>query len=168
MNLSQRLLAEFTTEVVATRRVFDRVPEDQLSWKPHPKSMTLGQLALHIAQVPGGVATLISESPREVPVFRDGPQAADRAELHKNLDWSVETVTRLLTTWGDNGLKEEWRMESKGMPILTLPRIEMVRSTVLNHWYHHRGELMVYLRMLDVPLPAIYGPSADEDPFTRA
>ena len=167
MKLSHRLLAEFTTEVAATRRVFDRVPEDKLSWRPHPRSMSVGQLALHIAQVPGGVTMLISESPRQAPTFGTNPEAKSRAELHAALDWSVETVTKALTSWGDDGLDEEWRMMAGSTTILALPRVAMVRSTVLNHWYHHRGELMVYLRMLDIPLPAIYGPSADEDPFKR-
>lgn len=75
------------------------------------------------------------------------------------------TVTNALTTWGDDGLLAEWRMTHEGKTLMTMPRIEMVRSTVLNHWYHHRGELIVYLRLLDVPIPAIYGPSADENPF---
>jgi uncharacterized damage-inducible protein DinB len=166
MQLSQRLLAEFTIEVAATRRVFDRIPEERFSFRPHPKSMSLGQLALHIAQVPGGVTMLVSESPRQAPKFdAPNPEPKSRAELHAALDWSVETVSKALGTWGDTGLEEEWRMMVGETTILALPRFAMVRSTVLNHWYHHRGELMVYLRLLDIPLPSIYGPSADENPF---
>src|SRR5687768_481900 len=167
MNLSERLLAEFTQEVGSTRRVLDRVPEDRLTWKPHPKSMSLGQLAMHIAGVPGGVTSLLRELVAEVPVV-PLTEATSRAEILDTLEWSVVTVTNALTTWGDEGLLAEWRMTQQGKTLLTMPRIEMVRSIVLNHWYHHRGELIVYLRLLDVPIPAIYGPSADENPFASA
>jgi uncharacterized damage-inducible protein DinB len=164
MNLSEPLMAEFNTEVASTRRVLDRVPEDRLTWKPHPKSMSLGQLALHVAGVPGGVTTLLRELVAEVPIV-PLTEATSREEILNALDWSVVTVTNALTTWGDDGLLAEWRMTLNGQTLLAMPRIEMVRSTVLNHWYHHRGELIVYLRLLDVPIPAIYRPSADENPF---
>jgi uncharacterized damage-inducible protein DinB len=164
MNLSERLLVEFNTEVESTRRVLDRVPENRLRWKPHSKSMSLGQLALHVAGVPGGVTTLLQELIAEVPIV-PLTEAASRVEILNTLEWSVVTVTNALTTWGDEGLLAEWRMTQDGKTLLAMPRIDMVRSTVLNHWYHHRGELIVYLRLLDVPIPAIYGPSADENPF---
>jgi uncharacterized damage-inducible protein DinB len=164
MNLSERLLVEFNTEVESTRRVLDRVPENRLRWKPHSKSMSLGQLALHVAGVPGGVTTLLQELIAEVPIV-PLTEAASRVEILNTLEWSVVTVTNALTTWGDEGLLAEWRMTHDGKTLLAMPRIDMVRSTVLNHWYHHRGELIVYLRLLDVPIPAIYGPSADENPF---
>jgi uncharacterized damage-inducible protein DinB len=164
MNLSERLLVEFNTEVESTRRVLDRVPENRLRWKPHSKSMSLGQLALHVAGVPGGVTTLLQELIAEVPIV-PLTEAASRVEILNTLEWSVVTVTNALTTWGDEGLLAEWRMTHDGKTLLAMPRIDMVRSTVLNHWYHHRGELIVYLRLLDVPIPAIYGPSADENPL---
>ena len=167
MKLSERLLAEFTQEVESTRRVLDRVPEDRLSWKPHPKSMSLGQLAMHVAGVPGGVTSLLRELVAEVPIV-PLTEATSRAEILNTLEWSVVTVTNALTAWGDEGLHAEWRMTLNGETLLAMPRIDMVRSTVLNHWYHHRGELIVYLRLLDVPIPAIYGPSADENPFASA
>jgi len=167
MSLSERLLAEFTQEVGSTRRVLDRVPEDRLTWKPHPKSMSLGQLAMHVAGVPGGVTSLLRELVAEVPVV-PLTEATSRAEIFDTLEWSVVTVTNALTAWGDEGLLAEWRMTQQGKTLLAMPRIEMVRSIVLNHWYHHRGELIVYLRLLDVPIPAIYGPSADENPFASA
>ena len=167
MKLYERLLAEFAEEVGSTRRVLDRVPEDRLSWKPHPKSMSLGQLAMHIAHVPGGVATLMHELVAEVPNV-PLPEARSRAELMTALEWSVATVNETLTGWGDEGLHADWRMTSNGETLLALPRIDMVRSVMLNHWYHHRGELIVYLRLLDVPVPGIYGPSADENPFAKA
>lgn len=167
MNLSERILAEFLQEVESSRRVLDRVPEDRLTWKPHHKSMSLGQLAMHIALVPGGVATFLHELVAEVPRV-PLPEAASRAEIMAALEVSVVTVTEALTTWGDEGLRAEWRMTLDGKTLLAMPRIEMVRSVMLNHWYHHRGEMIVYLRLLDVPIPAIYGPSADENPFAAA
>lgn len=167
MNLSQRLLAEFLQEVESTRRVLDRVPEDRLTWKPHHKSMSLGQLAMHIALVPGGVATLLRDLVAEAPQV-PLPEARSRAEVMDALEQSVATVNKTLSGWDDKALHAEWRMTLNGDTLLAMPRIDMVRSVMLNHWYHHRGELIVYLRLLDVPIPAIYGPSADENPFAAA
>jgi uncharacterized damage-inducible protein DinB len=156
--------AELKQEAATTRRVLERVPQDKFSWKPHPKSMSLGQLALHVAAMPGGVAQLISTTRAEVPRV-PLPEAKSREELLTALEASVVTVTTQLATLGDNGLRDEWKLVNGGHTILALPRSEVVRSVILNHWYHHRGQLTVYLRMLDVPLPVIYGPTADENPF---
>ena len=166
MQLHERLIAEFTQEVAATKRVLERVPEGQLDWKPHQKSMSLGQLAMHVANVPGGVATLASQLVAEVPVV-PLPQATSQAELFATLEWSTTTAIGFLKEWGDEGLDAEWRMTMNGATLLQMPRYQMIRSIMLNHWYHHRGELIVYLRLLDVPVPGIYGPSADENPFAE-
>jgi len=167
MNLSERLLAEFKREVETTRRVLERVPGDRLAWKPHSKSMSLGQLALHIAKTPGGVATFLAETTREAPDFQH-PQPQSLAEVFDALDESEDTVIAALAAWGEPGLLVEWRMTHEGRTLMAMPRLDMARSIMLNHWYHHRGELMVYLRLLDVPLPVVYGPTADESPFTAA
>ena len=164
MTLATTLIDELTREAATTRRVLERVPEDKLSWRPHAKSMTLGQMALHVAQTPGGVAELISESPRQVPQFKQG-EASSRRELLSALDQSVEGAKARLARWGDHDLMSEWKLERDGTTLMALPRIGMVRSIMLNHWYHHRGQLLVYLRLLDVPVPSVYGPSADENPF---
>ncbi|MES2304565.1 MAG: DinB family protein [Gemmatimonadota bacterium] len=164
MQLHERLIAEFTQEVGSTKRVLERVPEEKLSWKPHPKSMSLGQLAMHVANVPGGVATLASQLVAEVPVV-PLHEATSREELFAVLEQSAATAINFLNEWGDAGLDAEWRMTMNGQTLLTMPRYQMIRSIMLNHWYHHRGELIVYLRLLDVPVPGIYGPSADENPF---
>jgi uncharacterized damage-inducible protein DinB len=129
-----------------------------------PKSMSLGQMALHIAQTPGGVAELISESPRQIPRFSQG-EATSRAEILSALDQSIAGAQAKLAEWGHAGLMEQWTLERDGKTVMALPRIGMVRSIMLNHWYHHRGQLLVYLRLLDVPVPSVYGPSADENPF---
>jgi uncharacterized damage-inducible protein DinB len=161
---SEVLIWELAREAETTRRVLERVPEAHLHWSPHPKSMSLGQLALHVASVPGGVAELLdsasAESP-DVPL----PQAESRDALLAALDASIATATEKLSAWGDEGLREEWRLTRDGQTILALSRVDVVRSIMLNHWYHHRGQLLVYLRLLDVPLPPVYGATADEDPF---
>lgn len=164
MTLSESLIAELTQEAETTRRVLERVPADRLSWAPHPRSMTLGTLALHIAQVPGAVAELLSELERPAPDF-DREQASSRAEVLAALDQSIAHASAKLAEWGAEGLMAEWRMVQGRKTILAGPRVAFVRSIMLNHWYQHRGQMMVYLRLLDVPVPSVYGPSADENPF---
>jgi uncharacterized damage-inducible protein DinB len=166
MTLADTFIDELTREAATTRRVLERIPEDKLSWRPHAKSMSLGQIALHVAQTPGGVAELINESPRPIPQPVRA-EATSRAELLSALDQSVAGATARLTAWGDQGLMTEWRLEREGQTLMALPRIGMVRAIMLNHWYHHRGQLTVYLRLLDVPVPSVYGPSADENPFAQ-
>lgn len=164
MTLTDSLISELTQEAATTRRVLERVPEDRLSWTPHPKSMSLGQLALHIAGLPWGVAELLSELTVEIPTV-PLPEAASLGEILSTLDESVAFATAKLTAWGNDGLMAEWTMTRDGDTVLALPRVGMVRTIMLNQSYHHRGQLTVYLRMLDVPLPPVYGPTADEDPF---
>jgi uncharacterized damage-inducible protein DinB len=164
MMMKDALLAELDREAPVTRRVLDRVPEDKLLWKPHSKSMSLGTLALHVAIVPGAVAEFLSESPREAPEFNQ-PQPASKREILEAFEQRINGARRQLEAWSEDDLAAEWKMTRAGNTLLALPRLEMLRSVMLNHWYHHRGELVVYLRLLDIPVPAVYGPSADEDPF---
>jgi len=164
MKMSSPLIDELTREAETTRRVLERVPQDKLAWKPHARSMSLGQLALHVAQTPGAVAQLIAEDECQVPQFTQ-PEATSRAELLAALDQSVSGAKTKLEGWDDASLMAEWRLRSGAKTIMALPRVGMVRSIMLNHWYHHRGQLLVYLRLLDVPVPSVYGPSADENPF---
>ncbi|MET3290598.1 UNVERIFIED_CONTAM: putative damage-inducible protein DinB [Brevibacillus sp. OAP136] len=161
MNDTARLIAELRREAAATKSVLERVPADKLAWKPHEKSMSVGQLALHLAGVPGGVAELLHERICEVPVV-PLPEAASLDEILQALEEQVAVAERKLLAWGDDGLKETWQLTRDGIPIVEAPRHEMVRTLMLNHWYHHRGQLTVYLRLLGIPVPAIYGPSADE------
>jgi uncharacterized damage-inducible protein DinB len=160
-SLTAALIDELHTEAATTRRVLERVPEAHLHWRPHPKSMSLGQLAMHIARIPGAIADLLAELTREPPVA-PLPEATSRADSLAELEKSVARAAKALGDWGEMGLAEGWTMARNGTPLFTLPRVAMVRSTMLNHWYHHRGELMVYYRLLDIPVPSIYGPSADE------
>jgi uncharacterized damage-inducible protein DinB len=164
MNIVEGLLQELTQEAQTTRRVLERVPNDQLGWKPHAKSMSLGQLALHVATVPGSVAQITQQSPFPLPQFNQ-PSAATAAELVPALEESVATATRVLRTLDDAALGKIWQVVDGQREVMALPVGAVLRSIMLNHWYHHRGQLSVYLRQLGVAVPSIYGPSADENPF---
>ena len=165
LTLSDRLAGELTQEAATTRRVLERVPENKLSWKPHPKSMSLGQLALHVAQIPGALAEFFREPVREAPTFGTRPQARSVEELLSAHEESQRAASAQLASWSEDDLAAEWRMSLDGTTILALPRMDMVRAVMFNHLYHHRGELIVYLRLVNVPIPSVYGPSADENPF---
>jgi uncharacterized damage-inducible protein DinB len=164
MTLTERLIGELTQETDATRRVLERVPEDKLSWKPHAKSMSLGQLALHVAMIPGRIADLVSEPESEIPNV-PRPEAKSVGELTSTLSNSVAHASEKLRGWGDEGLDVALRLTRNGKTVLQMPRYNMIRAVMLNHWYHHRAQLTVYLRLLDVLVPAVYGASADEVPF---
>lgn len=161
MNTVELLISELKRETEATRKVMERLPEDRFSWKPHEKSMSLGQLALHIACVPGGIANILDASETEVPTV-PLPEAVSVNEILSALDKYTTLAEEKLLSWGEPGLADTWTLTSNGSPVLVSSRIDMVRTLMLNHWYHHRGQLTVYLRLLNVPVPGIYGPSADE------
>ena len=165
MRLIDGLLAELDQEAQTTRRVLERVPEAHLSWRPHPKSMSLGQLALHIATVPGSVAELAAvDTVPQLPEFVR-TEAATVSELVPALMESVAAVKRTLGGFDDARMAATWRLQHQGRDVLAMPRVAFLRAIMLNHWYHHRGQLLVYLRLLDQPVPSVYGPSADENPF---
>lgn len=168
MNVIDALLAEMEHEAVATARVLERVPEAHLSWRPHPKSMSLGQLALHVATIPGSVAELAAPSTIPEPPDFIQPEAATTAELLPALQDSLARARAALGGMSDAQMHELWRLMSGGKEIMSMPRVALVRNIMLNHWYHHRGQLLVYLRLHDVPLPSVYGPTADENPITQA
>jgi uncharacterized damage-inducible protein DinB len=164
MSAIAALLKEFDTEAVTTRRVLERVPTEKLSWKPHPKSMSLGELALHVAASPAVIAGWCCEDETN---FKGDPtpSPASTDEILAAHDRGVTTVKESLTQVGDEGLKTMWTAKAGGATLMTMPKAALVRAIVLNHWIHHRGQLSVYLRLLDVAVPSIYGPSADENPF---
>jgi uncharacterized damage-inducible protein DinB len=165
MALIDGMLQELEQETQTTRRVLERVPDNQLAWRPHEKARTLGELALHVAMVPGGVAELVaSPSPAQAPQFTD-PSPTSASELIPALDQSIAKVKEVLGGMDDTALMATWRLMQGDRELLAVPRVAMLRSVMLNHWYHHRGQLTVYLRELGVPIPSIYGPSADENPF---
>jgi len=164
MALIDGLLQELEQEAQTTRRVLERVP-DKLDWRPHPKARSLGQLAMHVAMIPGALAELAtSPSPAQLPNFTD-PLLESPSQLVPKLDESIAKAKKILTGIEDATLFETWRLMQGEREIFAVPRLGILRSIMLNHWYHHRGQLSVYLRELDVPIPSIYGPSADENPF---
>lgn len=159
------LLAELEQEAATTRRVLERIPQARLTWKPHAKSMSLGQLARHVATLPGGVAELAAEDIVPDPPAFSYPEATTTTELIPLLAESVARAKETLAGFDDARMAATWRLQRDGRDILAMPRAAFVRAIMLNHWYHHRGQLSVYLRFLGVPLPSIYGPTADENPF---
>ena len=165
MRIIDGLLAELEQEAATTRRVLERIPQAHLSWKPHPKSMSLGQLALHVATVPGNVAEFAANDTVPTPPTFVQPEAATSAELVPALTESVAKAKRALGGYDDARMLAMWRLQNNGRDVLAMPRVAFVRAVMLNHWYHHRGQLLVYLRLLDQPVPSVYGPSADENPF---
>jgi uncharacterized damage-inducible protein DinB len=164
MSTVELLLQELEQEAQTTRRVLERVPNDRLSWKPHDRSMSLGQLALHIASVPGAIAEISQISPFPVPKFEQ-PSASNAAELIPALDESLEKARTILRRLDDADLAKVWRVMDGDREVMAIPVGAVLRTIMLNHWYHHRGQLSVYLRQVGVPVPSIYGPSADENPF---
>jgi uncharacterized damage-inducible protein DinB len=162
--LAQTMVQELQNEARTTRRVLERVPGDRLHWKPHPTARSLGELAMHIAVVPGAVAELSSTSPVQVPDFTD-PVLQNADALLPLLDASIEKASRIVSGMDDATLGADWHLKHGDQTVMKLPRVAFLRAVMLNHWYHHRGQLSVYLRELGVPVPSIYGPSGDENPF---
>ena len=165
MALVDGLLQELEAEAETTRRVLERVPGDQLSWRPHEKARTLGELAMHVAIVPGAVAELFGgPSPAQAPQFQD-PSLKSTAELIPALDQSIAKAKKAVGGMDDATILGTFRLMQGDREIFAVPRVALLRSVMLNHWYHHRGQLTMYLRQLGAPVPSIYGPSADENPF---
>ena len=160
------MLDEFREEATITRRILDRVPADKLAWKPHAKSMPLGQLAIHIATTPGALARITQQDSFDVSQGSfEPPQPRDMNEIQAAFEQSVRQVEEHLKGMTDDEAHKSWRLMLRDKEVFCKPRIGVMRSIMLNHWYHHRGQLSVYLRLLDVPVPIIYGRSADESPF---
>ena len=164
MSLAAALIQELHVEAATTRRVLERVPDAQLSWSPAPKSRSLGHLAMHNASNPDGVTAMVIPNPTEFPGISD-TMPTSTAEVLATLDASVAAAATRLAAMSDADLAEVWRVHAGDRELMAMPRIAFLRTVLLNHWYHHRGQLSVYLRLRGVPLPSIYGPSADENPF---
>ncbi|HEX3940908.1 MAG TPA: DinB family protein [Acidobacteriaceae bacterium] len=163
MTIAQLVLAEFEPQAAATKRFLERLPEDKLTWKPHEKSMTAGQLAYHLAAVPGNVVRAIQNPNAQAPKFRLF-QPSTCAEVLTTLGESVATVQAVLPSFDDTAMNDTWRLHAGEQVVLAVPRKQFLRDIMLNHWYQHRGQFSVYLRLLDIPVPCTWGPSADETP----
>lgn len=166
MSIAQELLAEFEAQAPVTRRFLERLPEDKLTWKPHAKSMTAGQLAYHLALVPGGVIRGAEKSQIPPPDFKF-PQPASVQEVLKAFDESIATVREVMPSFDERAMNETWRIVAGDQELLAIPRQAFLRNIMLNHWYQHRGQFGVYLRLLDVAVPSSWGPSADERSVTQ-
>lgn len=165
MRLVDPILMEIDQEAETTKRLFDVIPEDKLSWRPHPKARSLGELAMHIATLQGGVAELVQPDTIEVPNFPPDPEASSRAEVLEAFAESLKKAKDIVASTDDARALAEYTVTKDGKTVMAMPRIGFWRAILLNHNYHHRGQLSAYLRELDVELPSIYGPSADTNPF---
>jgi len=165
MSIAQGFLAEFEQQAPVTRRFLERLPEDKLTWKPHSRSMTAGQLALHLATVPGNIARFVQEKNGQAPNFANIPSPASKEEVLRSFDESIAAVRSLVPKLDDAAMNDTFRVLAGDTEVMAVPRKAFLRNIMLNHWYQHRGQFCVYLRLLDVPVPASWGPSADEAPM---
>lgn len=165
MTRSEELLLEFDQEMINTRKVLELVPEDKLDYKPHEKSMPMGRLASHVAELPAWAAhALMSESLNIAADFKP-VVAANRAELLALFDKSAAEGRAAIAAARNEDYAVTWTLLFNGAPVFSAPRAGVIRGSVMNHMVHHRAQLGVYLRMLDIAIPGMYGPSADEMQF---
>ena len=163
MNFSEPILTELSYESATARRLLERLPQQHFGWKPHEKSMTLGRLATHIVEIPGWVASILDQDEFDVGAREHAPRNASSVpELLQMLDKNVAAAKEAIGRQTNERMMGPWRLKKKGQLIVEMPRIGVIRSLLLNHFIHHRGQLSVYIRLLNVPVPSIYGPSADE------
>ena len=164
MAIVDSLLMELDQEAKTTQRVLERVPENKLSWKPHAKSSSLGKLAMHIAGGQGYLADAASKDHFEF-TGAEHPEPTTTKQILDAFTQGTAHARETLAKMDDARLMATWTASANGKVLMSIPRIAFIRSVMMNHIYHHRGQLSVYLRLLDVPVPSIYGPSADENPF---
>ncbi|GAA4302696.1 DinB family protein [Nibribacter koreensis] len=164
MELNQVLLKEFTQEAKSTRRMLERIPADKFDWKPHTKSMPLGKLAAHVAEIPEMfVATVLRTQEMDFVQQKYTPFVpSSTQELLAYHDQVVASVTQALTSASTDDFAQTWTLRHGMHTIFTRPKADVIRSVAMNHLIHHRGQLSVYLRLLDVPVPGMYGPTADD------
>jgi len=162
---SKNLISELEFERTSTQKLLERLPEEKLTWKPHPKAFTLGQLALHVATIPGRIATFANNGTTTAEVLTDHPLSEDKNDILKSFDKSFDQALAILNNADETWDTKDWSCFLGEKEIINWPRPVLLRFLMLNHWYHHRGELVTYLRALGIFIPSIYGPSADENPF---
>ena len=165
MRMIDPLIQEIEQEAAGTKRTLERVPGGKLAWRPHPKSLALGQLALHLATAPGVVAQFTTMDSLERPDSFAYPAPKSVEEVLTAHTESVASAKRILGDLDDVSARKPWKLTKGSKVLMEIPKIALVRVILLNHTIHHRAQLGVYLRLLDIPVPSIYGPSADENPF---
>lgn len=166
MSIAQALLGEWEHEIVATKKVLERIPADKMDYRPHEKSMTFGALANHVATIPlWGQTTATSDqfdfNPPGGEMWQP-PKTDSAEELVALFEQASDGFKAVLGSVSDEAMMKPWSLLNGGQAMFTMPKVVVLRSFIFNHLYHHRGQLTVYLRMLDIPVPAVYGPSADE------
>ena len=162
---SQISIAELDFELISTTNLLELVPADKLSWQPHPKAMALGQLAHHLATIPGRYLIFAEEGTTTIETLTHHHSPKDKNEIMEDFKTHTARAKELLKNIGENWESKSWNLTKDGKVVFTLPNPLFSRLLVFNHMIHHRGQLSTYLRTLNIPLPSIYGPSADEDPF---
>jgi uncharacterized damage-inducible protein DinB len=160
-------VAEMEQEAQSTRKCFEQIPEDKMTWKPHEKSMSIGQLAMHTAMFPGLCTEIFKSDSFATDEELDRPTPSSRAELLSTFDDSLRKLREYLENLDETTARGNWKLIMNGQEIVSGPRMSMIRPLAMNHMYHHRGQLSVYLRLLDIPVPPIYGPTADFNPFVE-
>jgi uncharacterized damage-inducible protein DinB len=165
MKLIDPLLLEFDRECSSTRKCLERLPADKLTWKPHEKSMTLGQLAGHVATIPAWIGGTLLADGFDLATGMDRPPVDTPESILAAFAAAAKQAKEAMAKLDDEKAMGEWTLSNQGQAIFAMPRIALVRTILLNHLYHHRGQLTVYMRLLDIPVPGIYGPSADDNPF---
>ncbi len=164
MTIAQTLLPEFDQEVAATRKALERIPEDKLAWKTHPKSWTVAELATHLTHIFSWVAVTMETESLDIDAQHKETPIDSRRNLLETFDRNAAAARASLAAADDGRMSATWTAKVEGKPAFAMPRSAVLRSFVFNHCIHHRGQLTVYLRLLNVPVPSIYGPSADEEP----
>lgn len=166
MSIAQSMLPEFDQEMASTRKVLERVPDDKRDWKAHPKSNTIGWVATHLAEIPAWVGYTLHQNDFDVnPVGGEPyrtPKGLNRQQILELFDKNVAAAHQAIAAASDEQLMQPWSLLAGGQAIFTLPRAAVLRSFVISHIIHHRAHLCVYLRLNDIPVPGMYGPSADE------
>jgi len=163
MSIAQSLLPEFDQEMAQTRRTLERVPEDKLGYKPDPKSMSMGRLAGHVAEMPGWGAVTVNADSLDFAAGGYNPmEMTSRAQILAAFDKIVADTRAAIAGASDEHLMKPWSLKNGDTVLFTMPRIAVIRGMVMNHTIHHRGQLTVYFRLNGVPVPGLYGPSADE------
>ncbi|MBS1664883.1 MAG: DinB family protein [Bacteroidetes bacterium] len=162
---SKNLIDELEFEVESTRKLLERVPAGRLTWKPHEKAMSLGQLAFHVASIPGNYVMFANEGKTKVEVLVEHYVPETKEEIAERWVESMAKAREVLGRATEEWDAESWELIKNGESVFKISRGVMCRLLVMNHWIHHRGELVTYLRALDVTIPSVYGPSADENPF---
>lgn len=163
-NIAERMAREFAHESTTTRKLLERLPEDKLSWKPHEKSMTLGRLASHLVEIPEWGDTIINNESFDMAAGDYKPKDfSSKQELLEAFDKNIEAFQKVMSGQEDEHLAKTWKLLAGDHVAVEMPRAGCLRGFILSHTVHHRGQLSVYLRENDVPIPSIYGPSADEE-----